>query len=77
MLNCSLEVFFGGVGIDKLQFLITCKFLYIFGHHNPGSGLDPDPDHYSAENAGSGSGSNEYRTDRKHWFQLADIIVDD
>jgi hypothetical protein len=35
---CTLDVLYGGLGISKLQFLISCKFFSIFGHQNPGSG---------------------------------------
>ncbi len=53
---CNLDVLYGGLGIGKLEFLIqknlmfffNCKFFSIFGHHNPGYGLDPDPDRCSA-----------------------------
>ena len=40
--------------------IVTEKLKNRFGHQSPGSGLDPDPDRYSASNAGSGSRSNEY-----------------
>jgi hypothetical protein len=51
------NVLYGGLGIGKLQFLIKKKFFSrnffpIFGHQNPGSGLDPD-----WIRIGSGSGS--------------------
>jgi hypothetical protein len=68
---CSFVVLYGGLGIGELpvqlliiKFLIffSCKYFSIFGHQNPGSGLDPNP--YSAEN--SGPGSNEYGP--KHWL---------
>ncbi len=36
----------------------------MFGHKNPGSGLGPDPDRYSAKNAGSGS--RQMDPDPKH-----------
>jgi hypothetical protein len=46
---CSLDVISGGLGIGKLQFLITklsafstVNFFSNFGHQNPGSGLGPD-----------------------------------
>jgi hypothetical protein len=42
----------------KFDFFSAVIFIFIFGHQNPGSGLDPD--RYSAQNAGSGSVSNEY-----------------
>jgi hypothetical protein len=67
---CNLEVLYGGLGIGKLvvldpktiKFFFSCIFFSIFGHQNPGSGLDPGPDRYSAYNAGFGPGSvsNEY-----------------
>ncbi len=38
--SCSLGVLCGGLGISKLQFFI--QKLSIFGHQNPGSGLDRD-----------------------------------
>ncbi len=49
--SCSLDIRYGGLGISKLQFLIkkgfkkisAVFFSSIFGHQNPGSGLDPDP----------------------------------
>ncbi len=53
----SLDVLYGGLGISKLQFLIkkvlhffvaTVNFFQSFGHLNPRSGLDSDPDRYSA-----------------------------
>ncbi len=43
---CSLDVLYGGLGIGIWQFLMkkyflffSCKFITIFGHQNPGSGL--------------------------------------
>jgi hypothetical protein len=51
---CSLNALYGGLGVGttKLQFLIPKKFnfkiFFIFGHQNPGSGLEPDPDRFSA-----------------------------
>ncbi len=65
-LFCSLDVLHGGLGIGKftrLQFLIK-KYL-IFSAVNffkilVIKAMDPDTDRYSASNAGSGSGSNEY-----------------
>ncbi len=49
--SCSLVVLYGGMGISKLQVLNKKRkknqllfFPQIFGHQNPGSGLDPDPD---------------------------------
>jgi hypothetical protein len=47
--SCSSGILYVGLEISKLQFLIKkekkifCIFL-IFGHQNPGSGWDPDPD---------------------------------
>ncbi len=35
--SCSLDVLFRGLGVSELHF-----FSSIFGHKNPGSGLDPD-----------------------------------
>ncbi len=48
----NLDMLSGGLVIGKLQFLKEKKyikfsaviFFSIFGHENPGSGLDPDPD---------------------------------
>ncbi len=53
-LSCILYVLYGGLGISKLQFLIkkdkNIFQLYssssVFGHQNPGSGLDPDSDSF-------------------------------
>jgi hypothetical protein len=60
--SCSLDVLYGGLGISKLQFLIQkmkknvqLLFFFNFWSSNPGSGMDPDPDRYSA-----GSGINEF-----------------
>ena len=44
--SCSMDVLYGGLGIDKLHFFyqknfiifFSCKFFPIFGHQNPGSG---------------------------------------
>jgi hypothetical protein len=73
--SCSLDLLYGGLVISKLQFFIkkyqfffSYKSLSIFGHQNPGSGLesdqysaykmlDPDPDSMNA--------------DPKHWRGLA------
>ncbi len=48
--------------IKKYQIFFICKFFSIFGHQNPGSGLDPEPDPYSAYNAGSGLNESESET---------------
>ncbi len=62
--SCSLDVFYGGLGISKLKFLKEKKISFFqfenfsnFGQQNPGSGLDPNPvsDRYSVKNAGSWS----------------------
>ncbi len=53
---CNLDILFGGLGIGNweyfiqknLMFFFSSKFFSILCHHNPGSGLDPDPDRYSA-----------------------------
>jgi hypothetical protein len=47
-----MDILCEGLGIGKLQFLIYKRRKIsavvfsssIFGHQNPGSGLDPDPD---------------------------------
>ncbi len=57
--SCSLRVFYGGLGISKLQFLIKkikIKFLVVFSILDHQT-LDPDPGSGSAirKNAGSGS----------------------
>ncbi len=41
----NLYVLYGGLGIGKLYFLIKKNLVFfpaVFGHQNPGSGLDPD-----------------------------------
>jgi hypothetical protein len=49
---CSLDVLYGGLRKGELyvvfdqKFSFSCKFCLVFGHQNPGSGLDPD--RYSA-----------------------------
>ncbi len=54
---CSLDVLYGGLGIGKLQSLIkkilnfcfSCKFFLRFSvTKDPGSGLNPESDRYSA-----------------------------
>ncbi len=62
---CNLDILYGGLGIDKLQFLIKkiCYFFsaVIFFLFLVIKALDPDWS--PASNAGSGSGSNEYRSE--------------
>jgi hypothetical protein len=71
---CNLDVIYGGLGIGKMDFLIkknyfflAVNFFSIFGHKNPGYGLDPDLDRHSVENAGSGS-AYQMNTDPKPCF---------
>jgi hypothetical protein len=49
--SCNLDILYGGLGISKLHFFIIKRFSKnfgciffssIFGHQNPGAGLDPD-----------------------------------